>query len=165
MAAWVDLPTFQTFAGSTDANLQAAINFACDLIDTKCGPTIATTVVERVPGGGFELPLNYRAASLTSIATWPDASPVDATQFVVEDQVLFRKDLGYITADLTVTYIAGTATAPSWATAAACLIGLHWWRSRLRPAQNDPQVPVGFLVPRQAQELMDPWLITAGDLS
>jgi len=165
MAAWVDLPTFQAFAGSTDSNLQAAINFGCDLVDDRCGPTVATTVTERVPGGSDILPLSYRAASLTSITIWRDGSVVDATQYVVDGQLLYRKDFAYITTDLSVTYVAGAATAPSWATSAAQIIGLHWWRSRLRPAQNDPQVPVGFLVPRQAQELMEPWLIAAGGMA
>ena len=158
MAAWVDLTTFRNFVRSTkpedDPSLQAAINLGCDKVDELCGPTITTSITERVRGEGYDLPLDARATAITSIATWPDGTVLDAAAYYVDDQLLARRDGGWIDSDLTVTYTAGAATAPSWAVSAACLIGKQWYTSRLQPSQNDPTAMVGFLVPKQATEIM-----------
>ena len=158
MAAWVDLTTIKSFIGNTKPDdepaIQAAINLGCEKVDELCGPTVATTITERVPGGGYQLPLDYRATAITAIATWPAGVTLDASAFFVEDQLLARKDGDWIDDDLTVTYTAGAATAPAWAVSAACLIAHQWLKSRLRPNLADPGTLVGFLVPRQAEEIM-----------
>ena len=66
-----------------------------------------------------------------------------------------------ILSDLTVVYVAGAATAPSWAVGAACLIGNQYFKSRLRPSLADPSTMAGFLVPNQAKELMAPYLLAS----
>lgn len=157
MAAWVTLQAFRTFVGNTnatdDALLQSAIDGGCAKVDELCGPTMATSVSERVPAGAYELPLSFWAVALTSVARWPSGQALSTSKFAVEDRVIFRTDGEWIDDDLTVTYSTGAASPPQWAVDSACLIGKHWWASRLRPSINDPS-PVGFLVPKQAWELM-----------
>jgi len=165
MAAWVDLATFRAFVGNAstndDAVLQVAINLACGKVDKLCGPTITTACSEHVKGNGFSLALAYRAASITSLATWPWGEPLDPTIFVAEGQLISRKDGLFIVADLTVGYNAGAATAPDWAIGAACLIGNQYFKSRLRPSLADPSTMAGFLVPNQAKELMEDYLLAS----
>ena len=166
MAAWVELGTAQSFIGNTSANdvaaIQAAINLGCDKVVEMCGPIIAETITERVAGGGYELPLKYRPASLGSIATRPGGVALNLADYRFEGQVLAREDDGRISENLTVTYTAGWVAAPSWAVSAACLIAKQWFLSRLRPNLNDPSTLTGFLVPRQAEEIMAGHLLAPG---
>ena len=164
MAAWVDLDTFANFVRNNSpadrADLADALETGCNMVDALCGPTVTTTIVERVKAGGYELPLSARAASLTSLATYVGGTALTKTDYDISGQLLFRRDGGWIGDDLVVTYTAGAATAPKWAVDAARLIGQQWWLSRLRPGPN--QVPVGYLVPKQADELMAGHLLAPG---
>ena len=163
MAAWVDLATVQSFIGNTNANdvaaIQAATNLGCDKVVEKCGPIIAETIVERVRGGGYNLPLKFYPASLGSIATRPGGVALDLADYRFKGQLLAREDDGWIAGNLTVTYTAGWAEAPSWAVSAACLIAKQWFISRLRPNLNDPSTLTGFLVPNQAMEILEGHLL------
>jgi len=158
MSAWVGLPVAQSFIGNTNVNdtsaIQAAIDLGCDKVVEKCGPIMAETIVERVRGGGYKLPLRFYPASLGSIATRPGGVELDLADYRFEGQMLAREDDGWIAGNLTLTYTAGWAEAPPWAVSAACLIAKQWFLSRLRPNLNDPSTLTGFLVPRQAEEIM-----------
>lgn len=168
MAAWVDLGVFKSFVGNTNTNdelaLQAAINLGCEKVDELCGPTLTTSVTEVVRGGGYELPLRARAESITSVAKWPSGTALTAADFYADGQQIARKDGDWIDSDLTVVYTAGAATAPPWAVSAACLIGQQWFKSRLKPMASDA-TPVGFLVPKQAQEFMEKHLLAPDGLA
>lgn len=169
MAAWVDLPTFRKFAGNDssddDGLLQAAIDLGCEQVEELCGPVITTTRTERVAGDTDKLVLTCRAVSITSIVTWPAGDAVDADAFYTAGQILARRDRGYVCGDLVVEYVTGSATAPAWAKAAACLIANQWFKGRLRPNLNDPTTLTGFLVPKQAMEIMSGHLLAAGGAS
>ena len=166
MDAWVDLAVAKSFIGNTSANdvaaIQAAINLGCDKVVEECGPIIAEIIVERVAGGGYELPLKYRPASLGSIVTRPGGVELNLSDYRFEGQVLAREDDGWISENLTVTYTAGWVAAPSWAVSAACLIAKQWFTSRLRPNLNDPTTLAGFLVPNQATEIMASHVLAPG---
>lgn len=157
MTAWVDLDAFANFCRNNNpadlADLADAIATGCDMVDARCGPQVTTSIVEHVHGGAYRLTLAARPASLTSIVTYVGGTALTKTDFDFSGQVLFRRNGGWIAEDLMVTYSAGAATAPRWAADAAKLIGQQWWLSRLRPGPS--QTPVGFLVPKQAEELMD----------
>ena len=170
MATWVNLELFQNFVGNTKSSdemtLRAALDLGCVTVDELCGPTVPTTVVEHVRAGGYRLPLRARAESLVSVATWPGGATLPVEGFAVEGQTICRRGTaGWIGGDLTVTYIAGAAEAPPWAVSAALLIGKQWLNSRLRPNLNDPTTLVGFLVPKQAQEIMAAHLLAPEGLA
>lgn len=163
--SWVPLSDFMEFVKNSRADdradLQLSIDLGCDLVDERCGPTVAETVSEVVRGGVRAVALSCRAVSLTAIETWPAGLALPVADFAPRGQVVVRRDGGRIDSDVTVTYLAGAAEAPAWAKAAAMLIGQQWFKSRLRPNLNDP-VPVGFLVPKQAEELMAAHLLAPG---
>ena len=170
--SWVPLATLQSFIGNSNVNdaaaMQTALDMACDRVDWLCGPTMTTTVTEVVKRHNpdpytiipsYALTLQNRATAITSIKSWPDGGTLDLSSYYVNGQLLKRIDGYIIDVDLTVTYTTGAATAPAWAVAAACLIAAQWFKSRLQPNRNDPTVQVGFLVPNQADELMEPYTL------
>ena len=58
----------------------------------------------------------------------------------------------------TLTYHAGYATPPAWATAAALIIAEHYYRTRLGATRVDtsPGAGAGFIVPNAARALLAP---------
>lgn len=162
MTAWVDLTTVRSFIGNTKpedtAAIQAAIDLGCEKVDELCGPTMTTSITEHVRSGW----LSARAVELTAVADWRTDAALTLDDYYAEGQVLARKDGARIASDLTVTYTAGSATAPAWAVSAACLIAKQWFTSRLRPNLNDPTTLAGFLVPNQATEIMASHVLAPG---
>ena len=143
-----DLRAYVTNGKAADENgLQLSADLACEVVVEACGPILTTEVVESLDAGTSAV-LACADATITAVSV---GVPAD---YKVSGQVLSRVD-GAPFPELTVTYTAGAATAPAWARAAALLIASHHWRSRLSmPGQAT--VPVGFLVPNQAETLMAP---------
>lgn len=160
MASWLDLDTAKQFinytklTGQDDAALELELNLAMEKVEELCGPVTTTAVTaEIVDGSGYALALDYRVTTLTSLATYPGGTALTVTDYRPDGQVLRRKDGGWISGPLSVTYTTGAASAPSWAKAAALEIVRQRWITRRSPARGQT-VPEGFLVSRQAQELM-----------
>lgn len=164
MATWVELSAFQKYVGNTkdsDAEvLQVAIDLGCAKVDELCGPTITTSVTEYVDGGGYELPLlKGWPTSITSITETRSGAVLDADDFITRGQILRRHDRDWIEPDLTVVYSAGATTAPRWAVSAAMAIAKQWLNGRLGRNPQDPTTLTGFLVPKQATEIMHDHLL------
>lgn len=162
-STWLDLDTAKQYinytklTGADDTALELELDLAMSKVEELCGPVVTTTITgEIVRGSGCDLPLKYRPATLTSLATYPGGTALTVTDYRIDGQLLSRKDGGWIVGPITVTYTTGAATAPSWAKAAALDIIRQRWRTRLRPTQGAPE---GFLVSKQAEELMDTHLL------
>lgn len=158
MSDWLDLDTAKQYinytklTGADDTALELELDLAMSKVEELCGPVVTTTITaEYVKGSGCDLPLQYRAATLTSLATYPGGTTLTAADYRIDGQLLSRRDGGWIVGPLSVTYTTGAATAPAWAKAAALDIVRQRWRTRLRPTQGAPE---GFLVSKQAEELM-----------
>lgn len=166
MSDWLDLDTAKQYinytklTGQDDVTLVLELDLAMSKVEELCGPVVTTTITsEIVKGSGCDLPLKYRAAALTSLATYPGGTALTVTDYRIDGQLLSRKDSGWISGPLSVTYTTGAATAPAWAKAAALDIVRQRWRTRLRPTQGAPE---GFLVSKQAEELMAGHLLAPG---
>lgn len=160
MTDWLDLDTAKAYinytklTGQDDAALELELDFAQRKVEELCGPVLTATVTaEIVDGSGYVLALAYRPASLTSLATYPGGSALTVTDYRADGQTIRRKDDGWITGPLQVTYTTGAASAPSWAKLAALEILRQRWITRRSPARGQ-QVAEGFLVSRQAEAAM-----------
>ena len=164
MTAWLTVDDLRAevrntkATGAEDAALQLSVEVGVGKVEELCGPVVETTVYERVTGSGPELVLSFRAESLTAIATTSGTALTLAEYRVDGSQLLRRDDDGRITGPLNVQYVAGWATAPWWAKAAALNIAAQHWKSRLTMPGQQP-VPAGFLVSNQAAELMKDHLL------
>ena len=164
MTAWLTVEDLRGYVNNTkatgaeDASLQLSLEVGVGKVEELCGPVVETTVYERVTGSGPELVLSFRAESLTAVAT-TSGTALTLTDYRVDgSQLLRREDDGRITGPLNVAYVAGWATAPAWARAAALNIAAQHWKSRLTMPGQQP-VPAGFLVSNQAAELMKDHLL------
>ena len=141
-----------------DAALSLAVTVGCAAVVEACGEVLATTVTERLRRSCL---LGSRASALIEM-TSPSAT-IAVADFDVDGQIVFRRDGQPVPDDFTVTYTAGTETAPAWARAAALDIARQNWRTRTRPhapgGQGATDEPIGYLVSRQAAALMNPHLL------
>lgn len=165
--AWVDPSLLRTFVKNTNADDEAmialAVDVGCGKVEELCGPIANTTVTETVTIRGDQLVTKYRATALTAIAT-ESGTTLTTADWVIDGQLMRNKAGTCYTGRLTLTYAAGyfdplTGDAPAWATSAALIIAAQFVRSRLARNPADP-VPVGFLVPNQAMEMMSGHLLT-----
>jgi hypothetical protein len=145
-----DLSTVKAFlnftkvSGADDTQIQLAVDMACSDVETACGPVLTATVTaELVEGSGSKLPLKYHAATLTSLATYPGGTAITVTDYRIDGQILARKDGGWITGPIAVTYTTGSAL-PTWAKAAALFRTRYYWRTQLgRPGGLEPSAEMG----------------------
>ena len=164
MTAWLTVDDLRAYVNNTkatgaeDASLLLSLEVGVGKVEELCGPVVETAITERVTGSGPELVLNFRAESLTAVATVAGSVLTLADYRVDGSQLLRREDDGRITGPLNVTYVAGWATAPWWAKSAALDIAAQDWRSRLSLPGQAP-VPSGFLVPNKAAEKMKDHLL------
>lgn len=169
MSTWtLDLNDFKRHLNYTklgvadDEDLALAAALGVGKVEEACGHILATTVTaELVRGSGYKLTLDFYVSALTSLATYPGGVALTVADFRTDGQVLSRKDGGWITGPVAVTYVAGWATVPDWATFAARMIGAQIWKTQLRPNPANP-APAGFLVPRMAEELMAAHMLAPG---
>lgn len=168
MTAWLlpqDLADFVKNPNTDDSSLlQIAVDVAMAKAVELCGPVtpIQTITERRVKGGNDELPLRSRPTALTSVARYLDGSALNVADFDFEDQVLFRKDGGWISDDLTVVYESGYATVPPPIKALALAIGqqhLITMRKFGGPPGSADTAPVGFLVPKAALSAANDYLL------
>jgi len=165
--AWLDPSALRSFVKNTNADDEAmialAVDVACGKVEELCGPIANTTVTETVTIRGDQLVTKYRATALTAIAT-ESGTTLTTADWVIDGQLMRNKAGTCYTGRLTLTYAAGyfdplTGDAPAWATSATLIIAAQFVRSRLARNPADP-VPVGFLVPNQAMEMMSGHLLT-----
>lgn len=117
------------------------------------GPVLFATIPdERVRAGVAKC----RVAGLVSVATVGGES-LDIADFHAEGQLISRVDGSPVPSPMVVTYTTGWGvTAPEWARAAALAIGEQLFARRFRSA-GQADVPIGFLVPRLAEHLLEPY--------
>ncbi len=167
---WLDTSALRIASNNSrpadEAGLQEAVDIACAKVEELCGPVLLTTVTaEIVTGSGYALALAYRAASLSSLATYPAGTALTVTDYRVDGQLLMRKDGDWITGPLSVTYSTGAASAPVWALGAAKLIAQQWLRLMRVFGPNPGAAAEGGtrdLVPMGAMHLMGDHLLAPG---
>lgn len=165
-ASWITTADLRTYAlngkAADESMLTDAVAGACGKVVDLCGPVITETVTdERVRvSGAREACLKWRASALSALSVFSSGLALTPSDWWVEGQVLSRRDGSKIPSDLLVTYTSGRVAAAAdvavnavWARDAALIVAAQYVRARLARNPADP-VPVGFLVPNQAQELM-----------
>jgi len=165
MTTWLTVEDLRGYVNNTkatgaeDASLQLSLEVGVGKVEELCGPVVATDITERIDVGTYAAVLKFRAESLTSAATLAGSVLTLADYRVDGSQLLARADGGRMpSGPLDVAYVAGWATAPWWARAAALNIAAQHWKSRLTMPGQQP-VPAGFLVSNQAAELMKDHLL------
>lgn len=166
MAAWIKPDELRGFIKNVSAEdepwLELAVDVGCDHVDNSCGPTLLTTITdEYVPATGKRKALlSCRVRSLVEVRD-ATTDEVVTTEFTFVGQTLRRLDGGSVGGPLLVTFTSGADAAPSWARSAALLIAQQSLRTQRRFATSTDG-PVGFLVPRAAEEHMADHLLIRG---
>jgi len=164
MTAWLTSDDLRGFVKNTTPADEDFLQLATDLAMAKaremCGPVtpIETVTERRVQGGGDELPLKARPVALTSVAGYLDGSARDVTAYDFDGEVLFRKDGGTITEDLTIVYTSGYVAVPTQIKALALAIGQQHLVTMRRFGANST-APIGFLIPKAAREAARAYLL------
>lgn len=154
------LPVGSPETGAMDLFLDAA----CDYVESQVGPVSSRTVTQTITVGGLSrVALRYRPVlSVTSAATRGTALTVGSYEVDLESGILSAVSGYTLPTEVTVTYVAGYTTPPSWAQLAALIIAQHLYRTRRGPSavrgpQDVASAPgAGFLVPNQAALLLEP---------
>ncbi len=119
-----------------------------------CGPIAPTEMTQRVKAGATVVALSFPPASVDSFAA-DDGSTVSVADVTI-DGCIVTFDTPLPAGVL--TYTAGFAETPAWATAAGLIIAEHYYRTRLGATRVDttPGAGAAFLVPKAAQALLAP---------
>lgn len=144
LARWRRWLMLRTQKPADDADLAEFAAFVQGLIERRCGPIAATTVVDVLPAGSSGVVSAIPSRPLVGVS---DGLPGD---YVVSGQLLRRADGGSWSAPLTVTYTAGWAQPPAWALMAARFLGVHLWGSWA--TGNAGAAGAAWTWPRQAED-------------
>ena len=152
MAQFIDAADLSRFLGipvngSQDEELDRVADSACELVEQWVGPVTPRTITETLSAGQV-------------VRHIPVMSTTSTTHTVDSLTGLVSSTTG--AGAVSITYTAGYASPPNWATTAALIIGQHLWRTRRgaggqRGVSDDAQiVGVGYAIPNQAAAILEP---------
>ena len=161
--AYVDLPAFRDFVQNhktdDEAELQAAIDAACEYVGQHCGRITPTGVIGRGPSGA-ELYLEDAIITLTSITIGVTPLDLAAVTFTAgQTTIIANLPAGR---EVAVAYRAGYVEPPHWAIMGALIIAKHLWATRISRPAASPVIGAGFLVPNQAEAFLGTHRRTGG---
>ncbi len=150
--------------GTTDAAaLLADAATACRCIDEMCGPVLLATATLRIRSARATVIAPYRVASVTSLLT-DDGTTIPPSALDVEGYLITRVDGADVPAGV-LSYTSGWAQAqiPRAIITAGLMVTRQLMRSRQgnQRAEGDGLPGLGVLVPRQAEQLLQPYLLPA----
>jgi len=175
MVDWFTPDDLRGAAGARQSGDQSRFDLAASVarreVRRLCGPVfpVETITERRIRGGSYELPLKFRPTALTSVARYFNGLAYTVGDYDFDEQVLVRKDGGWIGDDLAVVYDTGYDTVeeiPSELISMATLIGQQYLRvsKRFSLEGEDAMTGTGYLVPDAARDVGRDYLLAPGGM-
>ena len=151
-----------------DAELQAYLDAAQAVVESKVGAFVSTSVTETVRSCGPRLMLNrLPLLSVTSLTATAPGTTTYATADLAwngASGVVWLARGGSLAGEWVATYATGRADVPADVSLATLIIAAHLWETQRGPSAPsgalpsdviDQPIAVGYLIPRRALELLN----------